>query len=192
MTLQVNVLSTGLLAKELLPLLRASSPVREKGILEVVASVAFADVRPEWCKHPLLDYWNRESNFDMNKQYHISKLATMFVVESLAAENARPEDPIILASCPGLCRTSLGREFSWGMRAVNWVFQGVFARTAEEGARTIVSATTLGGEAHGRLWVDDCLDGVRAWIREEEWGVLKGKCWEEVKEVLGGIRRCEG
>lgn len=66
-------------------------------------------------------------------------------------------DVIVNAVCPSLCKTDLGRKFGLLSQVTGYVFQAAFARTAEQGARSLVSATALGPESHARFWHHDVL-----------------------------------
>ncbi|KAK3296555.1 uncharacterized protein B0H64DRAFT_323190 [Chaetomium fimeti] len=111
MGLQVNVLSTTLLALLLLPKLRetaaATAPDGFVPHMSFVNSIAHLEIKPEWISdgESLLQRMQNESKFDKR----------MFM-------------------------------------AVFYVFLG---RSAEQGSRSMVSATGLGPESHGKFWVND-------------------------------------
>ena len=94
----------------------------------------------------------------MLTQYHVSKLLLMYVMEGIAAKtldkDGKPE-VIVTTVCPSLCRTNLGREFGLMMRISNGLFQKIFARSCEEGSRTLVSGAALGPKAHNDYWSHD-------------------------------------
>lgn len=89
------------------------------------------------------------------------KLMGMAVMQNIARaiKSSARDDPgvIVNAVCPGLCRTNLGRSFGIVSKVTGTIFQAIFARSAEQGARSLVSATVLGPESHGRLWHHDIL-----------------------------------
>lgn len=58
---------------------------------------------------------------------------------------------IVNAVCPGLCKTDLGRSFGLWFKIAVFVFFAALARSAEQGSRSLVSATALGAESHGTL-----------------------------------------
>jgi NAD(P)-dependent dehydrogenase (short-subunit alcohol dehydrogenase family) len=167
MTLQVNVLSTALLAILLLPLLQKTS--QSSGYsshLVFVGSDGHRMVKPSTFspnnKSKILDSVNSETFFNYETHYQVTKLLLMYVVDGLLKStsarlsNGPSLDVIITTVCPGLCRTNLGRDFSSPIiRVINGVFQYFFARTAEEGSRTIVSGAALGKDAHGEFWTHD-------------------------------------
>lgn len=58
-------------------------------------------------------------------------------------------DTIVNAVCPDLCSTV--------DKTTGYLFLALFARTAEEGSRSLVCAAVLGLEIHGQLWHHDIL-----------------------------------
>jgi len=163
MTLQVNVLSTALLSILLLPKLRQTAIETKKPThLELVGSSGHRDITPEILKlepgESAVEKLNTKGVFNLQNQYSVSKLLLMYVMEGIAAvtldASGKPE-VIVTTVCPGLCKTNLGRDFSLPIRIANHAFQVLFARSCEEGSRTLVSGTTLGPEAHGEFWSHD-------------------------------------
>ena len=159
MSVQVNVLSTTYLGILLLPRLRSTASVTGvPSLLEFVAStghvdVAVGSVEPN-SSQGVLARVNDRANFSVLKQYQISKLLEMWAAKQVAARTS-VDEVIVVASCPGLCRSNLGRDFSLLMRLPDAMFKRIFGRSAEEGSRTIVSATALGKDAHGGFWTND-------------------------------------
>lgn len=160
-TLQVNTLSTALLALLLLPKLRESSSVSDSTHLSVVSSQQFVRAKAESLRTdgPLLDHLNSPHHFHGPKQYAISKLLLEYVMKNIA-NLARNEDgtlPVIVNTIsPGLCVSSLGREYNrFYERVLVWVMYKLFARTTEQGSRSLVSATLQGAESQGRCWRSD-------------------------------------
>lgn len=160
-TLQVNTLSTALLALLLLPKLRESSSVSDPTHLSVVSSQQFVRAKAESLRTdgPLLEHLNSPHNFHGPKQYAISKLLLEYVMKNVA-NLARNEDgtlPVIVNTIsPGLCVSSLGREYNrFYERVLVWMMYKLFARTTEQGSRSLVSATLQGAESQGRCWRSD-------------------------------------
>jgi hypothetical protein len=83
----------------------------------------------------------------------------MYTVRTLAkmtAKNTGEPEVIITACCPGATKSDLARGFdAWYMKIVVPVFLFLFAKSTEEGSRTVVSGTALGVAAHGKLWSHD-------------------------------------
>ncbi|KAJ5097662.1 hypothetical protein N7456_008383 [Penicillium angulare] len=164
MSLQVNVLSTALLGILLLPRLKRSASLTGNPThLEIVGSIAGRGVNIDEFSNEIgiLEQANQASFFTAQKQYGVSKLFEFYVMQGLveASSSADPDqcatDVIINAVCPGLCRSTLGRDFPALMKAPMALFHSVFARTAEQGARSYVSGVLQGENAHGQLWSGD-------------------------------------
>lgn len=171
-TLQVNTLSTALLAGLLLPTLQRH--ISEQGIAEgdvphlvIVSSGTALRVRrkdllppPSFSpssSHPLLEHLNQPST---RKKYAISKLLIEYVSRSIADQTMNPNgslNVIINTVKPGLCASALGRQYTtrWYERWAAGMFNWLFARSAEVGGRVLVSACVQGYESHGRMWRGD-------------------------------------
>ena len=163
-TLQVNTLSTALLAVLLLPKLRSCQEQSgEPAHLAITSSGLHSVAKEEWFEVPdtgtILEKLSAEEGFERGRQYSASKILVEYVVQELAmlATEENGEVSIVVNSlCPGFCQSDLGRQFDgfWEKVAM-WVFMGIFARSTEAGSRTLVSATTRGIEAQGKFWKND-------------------------------------
>ncbi|KAL8293848.1 hypothetical protein RB597_007640 [Gaeumannomyces tritici] len=188
---QVNVLGSALLAVLVLPLLQAAADSGGQPHLTFVNSIAHADVEREWLAGSggsLLQAANDEATFDARKHYGMVKLLAMAAMRAIARSPAaegvdasRRPRIVVNSCCPYLCKTDLGREFPLIQKAVTAVFQALFARSAEEGARTLVGATVLGPESHGRFWHHDLLYPVGDLARD---GAFMDKTWADIRQVL--------
>lgn len=170
MALQVNVLSTALMAVLLLPLLRATAAARGRAVhMTFVNSHTHGMVQKEWyapAGGSLLNAANEREKWDATRSYSMVKLIGIAVMQAVAGaatssspSSTDPKQPgiIVNAVCPSLCKTDLGRNFGTMSHVSGFFFQAAFARTAEEGSRSLVSATALGPESHGRFWYHDVL-----------------------------------
>jgi NAD(P)-dependent dehydrogenase (short-subunit alcohol dehydrogenase family) len=160
MALQVNVLSTALLALLLLPKLRetaaAEGPDGFAPHMSFVNSIAHLEVKPEWIAdgESLIQRLQNEAKFDKVTQYYLLKLALIFVVRGLVERVGAAEGVVINATCPGMCKTNLGRNHGLIERMFMAVFYVFFGCSAEVGARVMVGATGLGPESHGKFWTN--------------------------------------
>ncbi|KAH8696402.1 putative short-chain dehydrogenase [Talaromyces proteolyticus] len=194
MAYKVNVLSTALVTVELLPLLKATPG----SVLEFVDSAGYCNVMSKDVS-PILDdesastlqFFNDPKRWTLERGYCEPKLLLMFVLEGLVealggrqGKLGSPEDPILLACCPGQCKTDLGRNFPLSMRLFMVVYNAIHARSAEEGSRTLVTGLFQGEEANGRLWVNDQFDDLSPGLTEAEWKGLQKRVWREVWGVL--------
>lgn len=162
-TLQVNTISTTLLALLLLPKLRASSSTDHKSTLEFISSGLHSLVKwtdeEKAAKQPL-DLFNQKQTFSPNKQYASSKLFFMCALSHIAklAEAPGTNEPEVYVTsvCPGLTQSNLARDaLRWWLMPLFWIAGFLFMRTAEQGARTYVSGATLEHRGHGQFWQHD-------------------------------------
>lgn len=160
-TMQVNTLSTALLALLLVPKLKNSSSVSGPAHLTLVSSQQFTRVKAQSLRTegPLLKRLNSPKRYNARKQYGISKLLLEYVVKNIA-DLTRNDDGTVQVNVnsvsPGFCASSLVRQYNkvyerWAL----WVVYKIFARTAEQGSRSLVSATVQGIESHGKCWRSD-------------------------------------
>lgn len=163
MSLQVNGISTALLSILLLPKLRqTAAKIGKPTHLEIVGSNGHSDITQDTLKlspdDSIIEKTSSKEFFNIMTQYSVTKLILIYAIEGIVPktldESGKPE-VILTTVCPGLCKTNIGREFSWIMKLTNGLFQMFFARTCEEGSRTIVSGAALGPEAHGEFWSHD-------------------------------------
>ncbi|KIW06221.1 uncharacterized protein PV09_02697 [Verruconis gallopava] len=190
-TLQVNVLSTSLLAILLLPKLRASKTAHWTPVIEIVSSGLHAKVNvSEAAENAPLEEYNKPEGFEGQQQYNRSKLLVQCVVRALAKRlqpNEETDPEVIITSvCPGACATGLGRELmtNFFIRMAAAVFFALFFRTAEQGARSFVSATIQGNAANGRFWKNDVFQPDAANISGEKGERLVDLVWYEVVRSL--------
>lgn len=161
-TIQVNTISTVLLALLLLPKLRANRTDTGPANLTVTSSGLHRFVKLQQLEdstdEPVLQHVNKVSNFG-GMQYRVSKILLEFALREIARLTRHDNgtiDVIVNSACPGLCNTDLNREYnSFTERLLNPIFYLFFGRSAEQGSRTLVSATLLGEESHGRCWTHD-------------------------------------
>ncbi|PLB52711.1 short-chain dehydrogenase/reductase family protein, partial [Aspergillus steynii IBT 23096] len=190
-TLQVNTLSTSLLALLLLPKLRDSSSTSNPAQLTVVSSQQFIRVKAATLRTngPLLENLNNSEQFVGPKQYGASKLLLEYVLKTVASRirNENGTLPVIIKTVsPGFCVSSLGRQYKrFYERWLVWLAQKLFARTTEQGSRSLVSATYQGAESHGKCWRSDgYLDESTALTVGAEGKQFQEKAWVEIMEVL--------
>ena len=159
-TLQVNMLSTTLLALLLLPKMRQSSQPDWTPRLSIVASRAHQTIPDgaEWQGAPnILKALNQESQFGgFGDRYSVSKLLVIYAAREIAKLSMHPNgkcDVVVNYLCPGACKSDLAREWqSFPQRSFLALLQATICKTTEEGARTLVYASGLGESSHG-LWI---------------------------------------
>ncbi|KAF2808894.1 uncharacterized protein BDZ99DRAFT_571750 [Mytilinidion resinicola] len=193
-TLQVNTLSTSLLAFLLLPKLRASKTAASEPVLEIVGSSRhYAASIPASHKDAILTSFNAKSTYNVHVNYAISKFLIMSIVGTLAnitSKNVKEPDVVITAVCPGAANTNLAREFdAWYFKLIVPIFLGLFSKSAEAGSRIIVSGTTLGAAGNGKFWYHDQIRPDPPLLQGEEGEKLREQIWTE---VIGALRKDVG
>ena len=165
--LQVDVLSTTLLPLLLLPKLRetATASPEADGYLPHVSflcSIAIfiipdGVVPKAGSGQTLIQRCDDEAKWDPINQYFLIKLATWYAVKGVAdlVTKQYGGKVVVNATCPGLCKTNMVRDLPWIYRAFMVIRHALLGRTAEQGSRTLVSATGLGPESHGKFWNND-------------------------------------
>lgn len=156
-TIQVNYLSTILLATLLLPLIANKKTGPESGRLVVVSSDTAAwACFDEQESNPLLPVFKTaRPNTIGAERYGTSKLLGQLFMAELA-KNVPSSAVTISCANPGLCGDSdLARQFTGTAYYTHKAMCGLLGRTCEIGSRTVVHAvTTLGEDAHGQ-YVED-------------------------------------
>jgi NAD(P)-dependent dehydrogenase (short-subunit alcohol dehydrogenase family) len=154
--LQVNTLGTALLAILLTPKLQASRKADSPAHLVVVTSTGHIDVQLPQDKDQLLQKYNSDLGVGPYQQHVTSKLFMMWITRELAYRsldaNGKPT-VIMNDACPGPCRTEVTREFNTALWTIAKSIASVLLfRPAENGARVLVGASTLGEDSNGRWW----------------------------------------
>ncbi|KAF2830134.1 hypothetical protein CC86DRAFT_345106 [Ophiobolus disseminans] len=186
--LQVNTLSTTLLALLLLPKLRTSKQHTGRiPILEFVNSGLHqnAVVPPDAQEEPnVLVYYNKKENFKEGKQYSFSKVFLMYATRYMA-DRVSSGDVIITSVCPGWVYTNLGRDhFFPGVYYVAFILIFFFMRTPAQGANMIISGTAQGESVHGRFWRHDHIQPIPRSLKGNE---MKDFGERMFHEILGAL-----
>jgi NAD(P)-dependent dehydrogenase (short-subunit alcohol dehydrogenase family) len=174
MTLMVNTLATIFLGLLLLPKLLATA--NSKGAdptdpphLNFISSGSVAMQKPEkYSKYQgsenVLEMASEKETYPGElRQYALSKLFLEYGMRRIAALPSVAKDSgektvVINSTCPGLCKSDLGRTTSSRpliIRFFLWLFLSIFARSADHGSRSYVSAVQRGVDGHGKMWKDD-------------------------------------
>ena len=156
--IQVNYLSTFLLAILMLPLSRRKAPAGRPGRLTIVSSgTALWAKFPNRDKRPLLPSFD-DTNitpWDGVERYFSSKmLGHLFFVRLLPYLN--PDEVIVNLVEPGMCKDSdLHREATGRAGVFLKVYKAITGRKPEDGAWTYVDAAVVKGrESHGCFCMD--------------------------------------
>ncbi len=214
--LQVNYLSTALLAFLLLPVLRRSEAAsRPKGGLSpsrliFISSDAHYNALISYAKitgfnasssgdesvkvsdadpvRPILYYLTNPANYDKYTRYLDTKLLLLLFARQLAAET--PSSSCIISSVhPGFISTRLFRDAG----AMNWIAQfwpikRLISRTVEQGASGMVNAAIVQGEeSHGKYMSESKIRDESSFVRSEEGKKMQEQVWKETVEALQQI-----
>ncbi|KAI0910242.1 hypothetical protein F4823DRAFT_381803 [Ustulina deusta] len=163
--IQVNVLSTTLLALLLLPWMKAERANRSSPAhLSIVGSVTHMDTDIKtWNGYiaqdgGVLAHYREAKNFpDPQVMYSATKMMVHYAADELAkiaqGTDARPE-VIVNTCCPGVVKTNLARNYTEGSRAYTIavaVFLAFLGKTAESGARTLIAAGVTKESENGKF-----------------------------------------
>ena len=157
-TIQVNVLSTALLAILLLPILKAkaSNKTEQGHLVWVQSEVACWAKFKEKDSTPLLPALDKAENFNLPDRYCSSKLLGQLFVTELT-KRVPSSVAIITMPTPGWCHgTSLGTVpgFQIAQTMVNCI-KRILGRQVAVGARAIVDGAVHSPDAHGQ-YLQEC------------------------------------
>lgn len=151
-TIQVNYLSTVLLATLLLPIVKATrAPGAPPGVITLVnTGLALVAGFKNRTADPLLPSFDDQKNFGVTDTYSTTKtLAHLWLWR--AAEFVAPDDVVLSLVDPGYIKgTGLVRDAPALARPVVKVFESLTGKTVQLGASCYVDAVaTKGRESHG-------------------------------------------
>lgn len=152
-TLQVNYLSTMLLAILLLPSLKAKRPANgpPARLTIVSAALSLAAQFPERDRVPVLEAFNDPKLFTNDQTYNSTKLLAHMFLWNLV-DYVSANDVIVNLADPAWCKgTEIAREVSGvGMRLAVKLFGATTGRSPKVGASCFVDAiVNKGPESHG-------------------------------------------
>ncbi|KAF4613435.1 hypothetical protein G7Y89_g15453 [Cudoniella acicularis] len=190
--LQVNILSTALLAILLMPKLKATAAKTGRvAQLTFTGSLGHTFLTskdlPISEEESLLRKINSPEFFNAQRSYIVIKLLTMYVMRGLIDDFSTNEkgelDVAVNVVCPGYCVTDLGRDHPWYIVLPTKIMQLYCGRSAEEGSRSLVSATLLGEMGHGKFWTNDVFVKPGVLVVSEEGKKLQSKAWKEIMDI---------
>ncbi|KAK5110276.1 hypothetical protein LTR62_006129 [Meristemomyces frigidus] len=187
-TITVNVVSTFLLALLLLPKLQESGKITATTpTLTIVSSeVHFLTALPEKSAPSIFDKLNDQKSARMSDRYNVSKLMEVFACREIARQHPAEQLGVTLNFInPGLCNSELSRELD--IAAVRFML-GLFARTTEVGARTLVHAGLSGKETHGKYLSDSKVTHCAPLVEGRGGAELQSRVWKELADRLDAIQ----
>jgi NAD(P)-dependent dehydrogenase (short-subunit alcohol dehydrogenase family) len=192
----VNNISTFLLALILLPKLQktgAEYPNRFRAPhLTILTSQVHAWPQfPQW-KDPrgVFVALSDEKTAKMDERYPVTRLLGVLLTRELVSRLG--DDPGVVVNLveTGFCDTELSRENN-GIEEVAFnLWKRLFARTAEQGSRTVVAGASAGKESHGAFMVNGvpAPEALGKWCQSKEGGLAGKRVWDEFSEIVEGIR----
>lgn len=185
-TLQVNVISTTMLALLCLPKLRETvKTFKVKPRIVLVGSEVhfWTPFVENHSQTPIAELNNKEV-FKPEDRYQVSKLLDLLVTREIGERldnSSHPEDKSIKINCPnpGLCHSELGREAGLQLK----VMKLFLARTTEYGARNFVWAALAEQNDNG-LYVTDCAFSEPSdLVLSSDGGRGQKNVWKELMEI---------
>ncbi|KAH6673962.1 hypothetical protein F5X68DRAFT_278478 [Plectosphaerella plurivora] len=148
---QVNFISTMLLATLLLPVLKSQSPAGRPGRLTIVSSGLSLHAKfPQHAAPRILPAFDFEKDFDALDQYSTSKFLLHLYLDELV-QHVDADDVVVNCVDPGLVKgTNLHRDLGSFTHLVMSAIKSVSGRSLEAGASTYINAAVVQGkETHG-------------------------------------------
>ena len=186
--IQVNYLSTMLLAILLLPALKFKSPAGTPGRLTIVGSgTVYQAAFPNRSSIPLIPSFDSVSITPWNpsERYAASKLlGHLFLAKLAQLGYVDPKDVIVNIVDPGYCKGSeLHRDAKGVLGLVLSLSKKLTGRTLDEGALTYIDAAVVKGkESHGCFVMDWEIRPFANMIYEAESQPIIDRLWEETMQ----------
>ncbi|GAP92977.1 putative short-chain dehydrogenase reductase family [Rosellinia necatrix] len=183
--LQVNYLSTMLLAILLLPILKAKGPPRGPGrqpahLTVVSAALTLVAKFPNRNADPLFPSFGDPDTFDAQEHYHSNKLLAHMFLWNLV-DYVSADDVIVNLADPAWCKgTELSRDAPAPMRAGAKVFGALTGRTQRVGASCFIDALiNKGKESHGCFLMSWKIHPFAALLYTPEGHAVTERVWSE-------------
>ncbi|KAK0739879.1 hypothetical protein B0T21DRAFT_347139 [Apiosordaria backusii] len=194
-TILTNVISTFLVAFLLMPLLKQTAETQaEKTVVTVVASEAHFLTSFKERFEPNIFESFRNGEFIQYERYNTSKLLDVLLARELAnrldASSPSGNSKVIVNSVnPGLCRSGLFKEIPFFISLFVGFLSLVFARSAEQGSRTLLAAAAGGRETHGKYMDAAKVVQPSSFVLSDEGKRAQKRVWEELVDILEGVEK---
>lgn len=127
---------------------------------------------------------NDPKKYNQQDRYPVTKALGLFWTKALA-ERVASSEVIINAPTPGFCKTGLMRNTSGVMGYVVKFSGALLGRSAEDGARCLVSAAVEAGpETHGKYLSETQVKAESDLVGGEGSKELQGRMWQEMVGLL--------
>ncbi|KAK5653223.1 hypothetical protein OQA88_9122 [Cercophora sp. LCS_1] len=188
----VNVVSHMLLTMLLLPKLRETSIATGKpSVVTLVGSFThWMTSFPERKNDNILDHLNDKTKARMRDRYYVSKLIQLLTAREFAKEvtnSTKPGRVIVSVTNPGFVRTDIMRHGGPLFQIYLKIISAAFARTTEEGARTLVLPAQGDEATHGKYMNDGIIAEPSDWVLSEEGREKQQQLWRELAAKLEQI-----
>ncbi|KAL5374473.1 hypothetical protein DPSP01_011926 [Paraphaeosphaeria sporulosa] len=191
LSMQVNVISTMLLAVLILPkLMESANSYRNEPKLVFVGSALGFVAKEDLAKCGQANVFaalNEPTRANMDQRYALTKLVEHYAIRELA--NLCPVERTcvtINVIAPGLCSTGLGHDTSTKTRTMVSVLRAAFARTAEQGSRTILHGVVAERDSHGKM-LSGCKIKeywVPKWMSNTGGKQMQQQIWSELVKIM--------
>ncbi|KAE8451440.1 hypothetical protein EG329_004069 [Mollisiaceae sp. DMI_Dod_QoI] len=185
-TMQVNYISTALLALLLIPLLRTKrvASTARPPVLTIVGSDGAYGANIETAG-PVLQQFDKPEGFNQLSWYSNSKLLLILFVSKLA-ELVSADEVLVNVVNPGMTKgTAFFHEMPTVLLKLIELVQFIFARSVAVGASTYIDAAVAQGkESHGAFVSDWAIKPYPKICYTPEGKAVKEKLWEETIEEL--------
>jgi NAD(P)-dependent dehydrogenase (short-subunit alcohol dehydrogenase family) len=191
-SVEVNLLSSVLLALLLLPKLQQTAKVPSSdgfrphlSILNSIVTFIVEEKMVPSDGQKLVQRLDDAEKWDPIRQYLLVKIATWYATKGIAElVDQHQSNVVVNATCPGLCSTNMARDVPRVFKIFMMIQNFFLARTAEMGSRTLVSATGLGPESHGRFWTNDKYHTMDGFLATERSDALYHETWSDIVSIL--------
>ncbi|PVF95996.1 NAD(P)-binding protein [Serendipita vermifera] len=192
---QVNVISTYMLAALIAPLLRKTAKLPDPNPAKPLKPhlvIASSDVHP-FTRFPqrtapnILAALNEQTTYDIPDRYALTKFLTVVLTRSLAAssfwsaDGHSKDDVVICCANPGFCRSNLLRNVP---NFTKWIVWSIFAKHPSEGAKNYTWAC-LNDDIPAGAYISMCkVANTFGMVNTEEGSRIEEKVWGEIAELV--------
>ncbi|KAK4670322.1 uncharacterized protein QC763_210690 [Podospora pseudopauciseta] len=194
-TILTNVISTFLVAFMLMPLLKQTAEQQaDKAVVTVVSSEAHFLTTFKERLEPNIFGCFRNGDFDPYENYSTSKLLDLLLARELAnrldASSPAGNSKVIVNSVnPGLCRSKLFNKVPLIVNLFIGFLSLIFARSSEQGSRTLLAAAAGGRETHGKYMDAAKVAQPSSFVMSDEGKRAQKRVWEELVNILDGVEK---
>lgn len=194
-TLTINVVSTSLMARMVLPKLNATADRYGMSTnLSIVGSSVHVFAPHQQLQLPagvdILQSLSASKSADMKSRYLLSKLLVLLCSRELAKSasrlsKGRPYGVVVNCVNPGWCRTPLFRYDDGGIGGRIGI--RLIGNSSEVGSRAFVHAVTAGKETHGKYLSESRVKCESDFVRSKDGEDIQRILWEQLSTKLDQI-----